>query len=137
MSSSPAAGLNDRYSPRRFKGAEGDHGANIYPYSNEDIFSVPGANGVTDGNVTWPAGTSSFCVLFDVSVAFSMGTTVIVGIPGSTNLFVQLADAVDLTTTGLKQVTVELPFPSAQPVRVTIAGGPVAGLMNVVFQAQV
>lgn len=137
MSSRPAAaGWNTRFSDVRFQGYDGDHGANIFPYQNQDVFDVPGANGQYDGSVTVPSKSTSICFIFNVSVPFSVGTTVVVGIPGTPNLFVNLADAVDLTTAGVKTVTKEVEFPSNAVVRVTIAGGPAAGLMQFTAQVQ-
>lgn len=137
MSSRPdAAGWNTRFSDVRFQGYNGDHGANVFPYQTEDKFSVLGADGTYDGAITFPSQTSTICFIFDVTTPFSVGTTVIVGIPGNTNLFVNLGDAVDLTTVGLKTVTKEVLFPSSAVVRATIAGGPVAGVCTLTAQVQ-
>lgn len=131
-----AAGWNTRFSDVRFQGYDGDRGANIFPFQNQDQFTVLGANGAYDGTLVAPAQASTICFIFNVTTPFSPGTTVIVGIPGNTDLFVNLADAVDLTTVGVKTVTREVLFPSAQAVRVTIGGGPAAGECSFTAQVQ-
>lgn len=133
---SAAAGWNTRFSDVRFQGYDGDHGANIFPYQNQEIRAVPGANGNYDGAVTFPALSTSICVIFDVETPFSAGTTVTVGTPADADLFVTLADAVDLTTAGIKTITREVAFPVDSVFRVVIGGGPVAGACDVTVQVQ-
>ncbi len=132
-----ASGYNDRYSNSRFRGVGGAHGENVFPLQNEDIIAIADPAGTFDGVAVIPLASTSIQVLVDVTQVFDGGATLIVGYAGDTNLLVTLADAVDLTTLGLKVVVVEVTWPAAAVVRATIGGAPTQGAGTVTVQWEV
>lgn len=131
------SGYNDRYSDSRFGGVGGCHGQNVFPLQNEDIIAIADPAGTFDGALVIPLASTSIQVLVNVTQVFDGAATLIVGYAGDTNLLVTLADAVDLTTLGLKVVVVEVTWPAAAVVRATIGGAPTQGAGTVTVQWEV
>jgi len=115
-------GYNDRYAKGRFRGVAGCRGLNQFPAQEQQLIAVTGAAGTYDGASAIPQSSTSIQVVITVTTVFNNSPTIIVGLAGSTNLLVTLANAVDLTTLGVKTVVIEVTWPSSAVPRVTIGG---------------
>lgn len=120
------AGWNNRFNDKRFKGFQGTHGANIFPWGLQAQSAAAGADGTYDGTTPIPTGSVMAEVQINVITPFDAGA-IQVGSIADPDALVTLADAVDLTTPGVKTVTREVIWPALSVVRTTISGGPSAG----------
>jgi hypothetical protein len=130
------AGMNTRYSDARFQGYNGAHGYNDAPINDSQEVAAALA-GTSDGAVTVPIAATNACVTIEVTAVYDGAATIIVGYAGDTDLLVTLADAVDLTTTGIKKVVREVAWPAAAVPRVTIGGAPTTGACTVTVEWEV
>lgn len=133
------AGQNTRYAPERFKGYTGAKSANQCPFQNQQTFNISGSAGTYDGSVVVPAAATNFQVQVNVTTPFDGSATLIVGIPGNTNLFVNLSDAVPLNAVTAAPLAVvrEVSYPSAQAPRATVGGSPTVGAGTVTVSWEV
>ena len=128
------SGWNARYDDKRFTGAHGAHGANIFPYETNTSVVATDPAGIYDSEGGVPDGSIVSQVKINVTEGFegSGPVTLRVGTTGDDDAVVTLADAVDLTTTGLKVVTRETIWPAGSVVRATIGGEEIsAGSANI------
>lgn len=132
------AGFNDRFADERFKGfGDGDGGGNVFPQETTQSIAAADPAGTYDGATSILQDAVCFTVTITVTEVFNNTPTIIVGKAGATNILVNLTDAVDLTTLGVKTVSREVIWPSAGVPRVTIGGTPDQGAATVVVSYQI
>ena len=99
------------------------------------LFNVTHTNGVQSSTTPIPPGALILYVAVVVTVAFSGGTTIKVGVQGSTSLLIPTS-SVTATTPGTYLGTVPNTGwpPTALPVEATVAGSPSVGAAYVLVQ---
>ena len=122
-------GWNSRYGDKRFSGEEGATGANVSPQVTFQSVAIADQAGNYDGSVTVPVGAVASRVKITVTQIFNNVPTLTVGTVAAPDLLVQVADAVDLTTTGVKYVNdcEQFGWTSGSVVRAVIGGAPNQG----------
>lgn len=132
------AGWNDRFHRDRNQGFNGaGAGANCFPREDQTTSTATNPAANYDGALSLPAGTIVSAVIMTVNTVFDGVPTITVGSTGDPDLLVTLADAIDLTTTGIKRVSRETAWPLASVVRTVIGGAPTQGSVDVTVQYQI
>lgn len=124
------AGLNTRFGDKRFKGFHGAQGFNIYPREGEEAWVATDPAATYTTIQSFLADTIVANIQINVTEVFDGAATIIVGVGADPDQFVELADAVDLTTTGIKNVAVPTTrqvVAAAGPFVTTIGGAPTQG----------
>lgn len=127
------AGWNDRFSAKRNKGNKGFLSKNIFPQPANLPVAIADPAGNYDTADTIPALSQSVKVTITVTEVFNNTPTLTVGTDVDPDLFVTLADTVDLTQLGTTEIVREVTVSAvnAGVLRAVIGGTPNQGAGSV------